>query len=236
MRIKYSYYWINRSNKEVESKMGVSIESLSIAFDGQTIYDDLNIKINKGEFVAILGKSGCGKTVLLNSILGAIKPQSGKIYIGGKQILSPSKLVSVCYQDFAILPWLTLYENLKLSGASDEIIFENAKKLQIFEHLDKLPKQVSIGMKQRTSIARSISIQSEVYLMDEPLCSVDAITADMIREDIKRVLLNKTVILVTHNIDEALYLADRIICLRNGKVSLDASAGELSKQQILKKL
>lgn len=216
--------------------MGVSIESLSIAFDGQTIYDDLNIKINKGEFVAILGKSGCGKTVLLNSILGAIKPQSGKIYIGGKQILSPSKLVSVCYQDFAILPWLTLYENLKLSGASDEIIFENAKKLQIFEHLDKLPKQVSIGMKQRTSIARSISIQSEVYLMDEPLCSVDAITADMIREDIKRVLLNKTVILVTHNIDEALYLADRIICLRNGKVSLDASAGELSKQQILEKL
>lgn len=216
--------------------MDVRIENLVVRFKDHDLYDNFNLVLHDSEFVSVLGKSGCGKTVLLNTILGAIKPDSGKVLVGGKEVTRPRKNISVAYQDFAILPWLTIFENLKLSGATDEVVKANAKLLKIEQHLHKLPKEVSIGIKQRASIARAISIDAEVFLMDEPLCSVDSITAAEIREDLQQILKGKTVVLVTHDIEEALMLSDRIICLKNGEVSLDERASNLDRQKIVSSL
>lgn len=210
----------------------IQISHAEVTFETTRVYSDLTLTINSGEFVAILGKSGCGKSVLLKSILNNVPLSSGSILINGKPIVNKSKIMSVVYQDHSILPWLTLRNNIKLVTNDSEVIESFSEMLQITEHLDKLPKHVSIGTKQRAAIVRALCAQTDIILLDEPLCSVDEITAQEIRASLKSVFAGKTVLYVTHNIHEALYVADRIIVLNSGNVILDQPSKDLTYQCI----
>lgn len=217
--------------------MDVNINNLTVRFNDKTIYRDFSLYVSPGEFVCILGKSGCGKTVLLNTIMGNIRPSAGSVVIAGKEIHEPSRDIAMVYQDFSILPWMTLRENMNLVSSDNTKIVQLATTMKVDQYLDMLPKEVSIGTKQRFSIVRALLLESNIILMDEPLASVDAITAMQIRHDLKDLCTGKTTLLVTHNIDEALQLGSRIICLgRNGEITFDASNVGLSVGTILSHL
>lgn len=210
--------------------MSIVVSKLCVSFGARVIYDNLNLEVNPGEFVCILGKSGCGKTILLNTILGNFKPNSGMVSVSG---VGASNRIGMAYQDFFILPWLTLRENIRLATRNEEELKKYADALKISEFLDLFPKAVSIGTKQRASIVRSLCTSSDILLMDEPLCSVDAITANGIRNELKQICKYKTVLYVTHDINEAMSIASRIICIKDGKISLDDSPEHLSFDNIL---
>lgn len=209
--------------------MSIAISNVCVSFGDKVIYDHLNLEVSPGEFVCILGKSGCGKTILLNTILGNFKPNSGMISVSGVGV---NNCIGMVYQDFFILPWLTLRENIRLATSNEEDIEKYAKVLKISEFLDLFPKAVSIGTKQRASIVRALCSNSNILLMDEPLCSVDAITANGIRNELKHICKYKTVLYVTHDINEALSIASRIICFKDGKISLDSNPKHLSFDDI----
>lgn len=210
--------------------MSIAISNLCVSFGDKVIYNHLNLEVGSGEFVCILGKSGCGKTILLNTILGNFKPNSGMVSASG---VGENNCIGMVYQDFFILPWLTLRENIRLATNDEEEIEKYASALKISEFLDLFPKAVSIGTKQRASIVRALCTNSDILLMDEPLCSVDTITANEIRNELKHICKYKTVLYVTHDINEALSIASRIICLKDGKISLDSSPKHLSFDNIL---
>lgn len=217
--------------------MQIEISNLNIVLGEKTIYKDFSLSVQPGEFVCILGKSGTGKTVLVNSILGNIKPRSGSICIDGKQVSKPSKRIGVAYQDFSILPWMTLRQNIKLGATPTANVDTYAEMMKISKYLDLLPKEVSIGTKQRASIARALASEANIILMDEPLCSVDALTSTSIREDIKNFCKNRTVIYITHDIHEVFDVSSRVVCIgQNGKISLDCRTEDTSYEQILSKL
>jgi NitT/TauT family transport system ATP-binding protein len=201
----------------------ISVEDFNVAFNGSNVYEsNLNFDIQHGEFVSIIGKSGCGKTVLFKSILGNLTPSSGCIRVNNKKVEKPSKSIAVVYQDHFILPWMTLRDNITLGQSYTHTLDMLATMTGIKEHLDKLPKQVSIGTRQRASIVRALMQNTDIILMDEPLCSVDEITSDQIREEIKRLCADKTVMYITHNIREAEQLSTRIITL--GKLGILADS------------
>lgn len=217
--------------------MQIEIKDIDIVFDQKVIYKNFSLTIDEGEFVCILGKSGTGKTVLLNSILGNVKPTKGTIKVDGKIVERPTKQIGVAYQDFSILPWMTLRQNIKLGSARDENIEKYAEVMKISQYLDMLPKEVSIGTKQRASIARALSSDAKLILMDEPLCSVDAITSQQIRADIKDICKGNTVVYITHDIHEVFELSTRVICIGiQGSILLDCPTTETSYDQILTKL
>lgn len=214
--------------------MGIIVKDLSVKFGGSQIYENFNLSVGDGEFVCLLGKSGTGKTVLLKSILGVID-HGGEILVDEKTHNRPSKRVGMVYQDFFLLPWLTIRENIKLSGCSDEFLMKMSEMVQISEYLDFLPKNVSVGTKQRTAIARAFSTDANVILMDEPLCSVDAITGESIRKEILELCKGKSVIYVTHDIHEALRMSTRIVILgKNNKIVYDhANENEISVDEVI---
>lgn len=212
--------------------MKIEVENLNVHLTNKHILKDITFSVNQNEFVAILGKSGCGKTVLLKTLLGNFN-FSGSIFIDGQNIRNKSTLIGNAFQDFFILPWLTLRQNIELVSNNFYKIKYYADAMGITKHLDSFPKHVSKGTCQRASIIRALVTQSDIMFMDEPLCSVDFITAEEIRKELKTVCENKTVIFVTHDINEALFLADRIICIRDGQISLDAPTINLSKDVLL---
>lgn len=217
--------------------MQIEISNIYVVLGEKVIYDDFSLNVGSGEFVCVLGKSGTGKTVLVNSILGNIKPRSGQIRVAGQPVTKPSKKIGVAYQDFSILPWMTLRQNIKLGSAVNANIDAYAQMMKISQYLDCLPKEVSIGTKQRASIARALASEAGIILMDEPLCSVDALTSAEIRKDIKAFCKNRTVIYITHDIHEVFDISSRVICIgSNGKVTLDCKTSDTSYEQILSKL
>lgn len=204
------------------------------AFEGQSVdrvyvLDDVSFKVEKNEFICIIGKSGCGKSTLLNLIAGFIKPDHGEIYVAGKLVENPSAEKGVVFQEHALFPWYTVLENvafgLKLARKENakEIAKHYVKLVGLEEYEDKYPSSLSGGMAQRVGIARALATDPELLLMDEPLGALDAMT----RENMRIELLNiwkktkKTIVFITHSVPEAVYLADRVIVLKDGKVKLD---------------
>ncbi len=206
----------------------MSVENVSFVFKNSNleIMDDVSFSVNKGEFVSIIGPSGCGKSTLLRIMAGLIEPSSGRVVFMKKEIHSPNSKISFVFQDFALLPWLTNLENVKL-GLSFSRISEaekNKKASEILERFalggfeDHYPNVLSGGMKQRVGIARAIASEPQVLLMDEPFSSLDELTANTLRSDIIQMLENKnisvnSVIMVTHNVEEAVELSDKIVVL-----------------------
>jgi nitrate/nitrite transport system ATP-binding protein len=189
---------------------------------------DINFEMERGEFVAIVGFSGSGKTTLISLIAGLIAPEKGSITLNDLEITGPGPDRGIVFQNYSLLPWMSVYENIYL--AVDQV-FPNwapAKKQQHTErHIamvnltparDKKPGQLSGGMRQRVSVARALAMDPQILLLDEPLSALDALTRGTLQDEISRIWeeSKKTVILITNDVDEAIFLADRIIPLTHG--------------------
>jgi nitrate/nitrite transport system ATP-binding protein len=189
---------------------------------------DINLEVERGEFVAIVGYSGAGKTTLINMMAGLSAPDSGTLLLDGKPITGPGADRGVVFQNYSLLPWLTSYENVYL--AVDQTFPElsaEQKRQRTERHLamvnltaarDKKPAELSGGMKQRVAVARALAVDPQVLLMDEPLGALDALTRATIQEEIGRIWERSgtTVVLITNDVDEGILLADRIIPLSMG--------------------
>ena len=189
------------------------------------VLKDINLSVEEGEFVVIVGYSGSGKTTLINLISGLVKPDSGTAMISGEVITGPGPDRGLVFQNYSLLPWLTVEENIAL--AVDEV-FKDWTKTERKEHVaksiamvkltqaaHKLPKELSGGMRQRVSVARTLAMRPKVLLMDEPLSALDALTRAQLQDEIADIWLNNktTVIWITNDPDEAILVADKVIPL-----------------------
>jgi nitrate ABC transporter ATP-binding subunit len=212
----------------VTSQKGVSIAHVSKAYGSTVVLEDVNLEVKEGEFVCVIGHSGCGKTTLLNMVSGFNEPTSGEVLVHGKPVEGPGPERMVVFQNYCLLPWKTVYENVYLAvnavypdkskAEKDEIVKSNLHLVGLDEAMGKKPGQISGGMKQRVSIARALSIRPEVLILDEPFGALDAITKEELQEELLQIWEEHriTVMMITHDIDEALFLADRIVMMTNG--------------------
>jgi NitT/TauT family transport system ATP-binding protein len=199
--------------------------------DEQTVLDSVDLMVAEGEFLCIVGSSGCGKTTLLNMIAGFDKPTGGSILIDGEAVKGPSPKSIKIFQEHALLPWRTALTNVCLGLDAKGMGGVEAKRVAM-EYLDlvgladaahKFPYQLSGGMRQRVAIARALAVKPDILLMDETFGALDTLTRYRLQDEILRIWRERkpTVIFVTHDIDEALYLADRIVVMtaNPGKIS-----------------
>jgi nitrate ABC transporter ATP-binding subunit len=197
--------------------------------DGEyVVLEDVNLTIQQGEFICLIGHSGCGKSTLLNMVSGFARPTAGTVTLKGQPILRPGPDRMVVFQGYALLPWLTVYENVylavnavyptKLKGEKDLIVREHLQMVGLIEAAEKTPPQISGGMRQRVAIARALSVRPEMLVLDEPFGALDAITKEELQEELLKIWNNSrcTVLMITHDIDEALFLADRLVMMTNG--------------------
>lgn len=204
--------------------MSVLLENLGKRFErGDAVLDGVNARIDRGEFVALLGASGCGKSTLLNIIAGLERPSSGALEV-------PADGAALMFQDPALYPWLTARGNvelaLKLRGVGTAARRARAAELLDLVHLggagDKRPHELSGGMRQRVALARALSQDRQLLLMDEPFAALDAITRDLLHEELERIWreTGRTIVFVTHNVREAVRLGQRVLLLssRPGRV------------------
>lgn len=214
----------------------LEIRDLEISFPTPkgkyTAVRDINLSIEKGEIISIIGHSGCGKSTILNAIAGMLTPSAGSVVLNNENIKGPGPDRGIVFQNYSLLPWLTVYQNIfqvvdsVMKGTASEkheIVAKNLKMVNLFEHKDKLPGQLSGGMKQRVAIARAFAINPGVLLMDEPFGALDALTKGSMQLEVLKLWnldnREKTIIMITHDIEEALFLSDRIIVLNNGPSS-----------------
>ncbi|WKT81691.1 nitrate ABC transporter ATP-binding protein [Thermosynechococcus sp. PP45] len=199
---------------------------------------NIHLEIQKGEFISLVGHSGCGKSTLLNIIAGFQRPSSGGVVMAGRQVTEPGPDRMVVFQNYSLLPWKTVYQNVALAVAAVLGHLSKAEQRQRVEaaleqvHLskarEKFPAQLSGGMKQRVAIARALAIQPEVLLLDEPFGALDALTRGSLQDELMQVCQGSqtTCIMVTHDVDEALLLSDRVVLLTNGP---EAHIGQILK-------
>lgn len=206
----------------------LELTNVAKAFGGPPVLDGVNLAIERGEFVAIVGYSGSGKTTLINMISGLLTPDRGTVKLNDLEITAPGPDRGVVFQNYSLLPWLTVFENIAL--AVDQVFpnYAPEKKRQHVEKYiemvnltkarDKKPAQLSGGMRQRVSVARALAMDPQILLLDEPLSALDALTRSTLQDEIERIWAvdKKTVVLITNDVDEALLLADRIIPLTLG--------------------
>ncbi|ABB58135.1 ABC transporter ATP-binding protein [Synechococcus elongatus] len=190
--------------------------------------EDVNLTIASNTFVSIIGPSGCGKSTLLNLIAGLDLPTSGQILLDGQRIRSPGPDRGIVFQNYALMPWMTALENVIFAvetarpnlskSQAREVAREHLELVGLTKAADRYPGQISGGMKQRVAIARALSIRPKLLLMDEPFGALDALTRGYLQEEVLRIWeANKlSVVLITHSIDEALLLSDRIVVMSRG--------------------
>ncbi len=191
--------------------------------------ENVNLDIARGEFISIIGHSGCGKSTVLNVVAGLNRASLGGVILEGKEVTEPGPERAVVFQNHSLLPWLTAYENVELAvhqvfrgkKSKPEIrewIGHNLGLVKMTHALDKRPDELSGGMKQRVGIARALAMQPKVLLMDEPFGALDALTRAHLQESLMEIHANlgNTVIMITHDVDEAVLLSDRIVMMTNG--------------------
>jgi nitrate/nitrite transport system ATP-binding protein len=220
----------------------LELANVSKGFGGPLVLNNVNLTLERGEFVAIVGYSGSGKTTLISLIAGLIRPSTGTVKLNDLEITSPGPDRGIVFQNYSLLPWLTVFENIAL--AVDQVFPNHSveKRRSLVETAiatvnltparDKFPRELSGGMRQRVSVARALAMDPQILLLDEPLSALDALTRATLQDEFERIWEKdkKTVVLITNDVDEALLLADRIIPLTPGpgatlgpsfKVSLD---------------
>lgn len=199
-------------------------EDVGVIYDESIVaLENVSLNVPTGKLTAILGPSGCGKTTLLKVIAGLIEPSTGTIKIRDKETIGPGPDRALVFQDFALLPWATVLQNvafgLRAQGVSkrerEKTSLNYIKEVGLSGFEDKYPHQLSGGMRQRTGLARALTVNSDILLMDEPFSAVDEQMRRKLQEDLLELLKieNKTVIFVTHSIEEAVYLADQVVIL-----------------------
>jgi len=213
----------------------VEVKNFSLSFGNKhkkiVAVNDTSIKINPGEFICLLGPSGCGKSSLLNGIAGFVKPSSGNIYVDGKEVFAPGADRGMVFQQYSLLPWKTVYENIslgpKLLGdfSQKETCEALLEMIGLNRYRNHYPSELSGGMQQRVGIARAIATYPKVLLMDEPFGALDSQTRLIMQENLLEIWsqFGITVIFVTHDVDEAVFLSDRILIMSAapGKIIAD---------------
>jgi nitrate/nitrite transport system ATP-binding protein len=199
---------------------------------GNTVFkalDNVNLKIEKGEFVSIIGHSGCGKSTVLNIIAGIYQATKGGVLLNNKEVNSPGPDRGFVFQNHSLMPWLSVYDNVALAvnqvfkysknkAEKDEWIRHNLELVGMSHALKKIPDEISGGMKQRVGIARALSMEPEVLLLDEPFGALDALTRANLQDSVMEIqaTLGNTMMMVTHDVDEAVLLSDKIVMMTNG--------------------
>lgn len=219
----------------------LSLEQVSIEFPTPKgpfkALDNVNLHIDKGEFISLIGHSGCGKSTVLNIVAGLSQATLGGVILDGKEVNEPSPERAVVFQNHSLLPWLTCYENVRLAVDTcfkktmskperHQWTMHNLALVHMSHALGKRPSEISGGMKQRIGIARALAMKPKVLLMDEPFGALDALTRSHLQDSLMEIQaeLNNTVIMITHDVDEAVLLSDRIVMMTNGPA---ATIGEI---------
>lgn len=211
----------------------LNIDRVGITFPGDDapvhVLDNVNLQVAQGEFVSLIGHSGCGKSTLLNIVAGLLQATEGGVLLEDSEVNEPGPDRAVVFQNHSLLPWLTVYENVRL--AVDQVFkkskdrqqrhqwtLEHLDLVQMSHALDRKPDEISGGMKQRVGIARALAMQPKVLLMDEPFGALDSLTRTHMQDSLMEIQagLKNTVIMITHDVDEAVLLSDRIVMMSNG--------------------
>ena len=206
----------------------LQIQGLAKRYPGTTIFEDVNFAMEKGEFVCIIGHSGCGKTTILNVLAGLDEASGGNVIMDNREVAGPSLDRGVVFQGHALMPWLSVMDNIAFAVKSR---WPDWNRIQVLVHCQKFvdlvgltgsehkkPSQLSGGMKQRVGIARAFAIQPKMLLLDEPFGALDALTRGTIQDELVRICAatRQTVFMITHDVDESILLADRILLMSNG--------------------
>ena len=206
----------------------LELKNVSKSFGNMPVLKDVNLSIGKGEFVAIVGFSGAGKTTLISLMAGLLKPTSGSLKLNDQEITGPGPERGIVFQNYSLLPWLSVFENILLAVESvnpdwtaqqrNEHVEKYIAMVNLTPARNKKPGELSGGMRQRVSVARALAMEPEILLLDEPLSALDALTRATLQDEIAsiRTKHQKTVVLITNDPDEGIYLADRIIPLTAG--------------------
>lgn len=222
------------SSSVVEARYAIETRGLSFSYNTESpTINDLSLSVRQGEFVCILGHSGCGKSTLLGLLMGLLKPASGSISINGEKMLGPTTDRTIVFQDYSLFPWMTVRKNvifgIKHSQSmrkkeAAELADKYLDQVGLFEEKDKYPHQLSGGMRQRTAIARSLAMDSPIWLFDEPFSALDP----QMRKSLQKLVVDvakkealRTVLFVTHNVDEAVTLGERILFMSGGAIYED---------------
>jgi nitrate ABC transporter ATP-binding subunit len=193
-----------------------------------TVLDGIDLTVKEGEFVCVIGHSGCGKSTLLNMVSGFNTPTDGEVRLLNQTITEPGPDRMMVFQNYCLLPWMTVFENVytavdavfpnKKEAEKRAIVKEHLAMVGLLDAAQKKPGQISGGMKQRVAIARALSIRPQVLILDEPFGALDAITKEELQEELLKIWREHrvTVLMITHDIDEALFMADRLVMMTNG--------------------
>jgi nitrate/nitrite transport system ATP-binding protein len=219
----------------------VQLENVNMTFSTKrgpfVALDNVNLAITQGEFVSLIGHSGCGKSTVLNLVAGLLDASSGTLLCAGREIAGPGPERGVVFQNHSLLPWLTCFDNVYL--AVERVFGQKEGKAELkqrthhalelvgLSHAEtKFPHEISGGMKQRVGIARALSMQPKVLLLDEPFGALDALTRAHLQDELMKIAqqTKSTVVMVTHDVDEAVLLSDRIVMMTNGP---GATIGEI---------
>ena len=217
----------------------LDISDIGIRFNptAPAVLVDVTLPIAQGEYISVIGHSGCGKSTLLNIVAGLLEATDGGVILDGREVNSPGPDRAVVFQNHSLLPWLTCRENVRLAvdqvfgrtksrAERAEWVDENLALVRMGAHADKRPGEISGGMKQRIGIARALAMQPKVLLLDEPFGALDALTRAHLQDQVMEIhaRLGTTVMMITHDVDEAVLLSDRIVMLTNGP---EATIGEI---------
>jgi len=223
-----------KKEKITRADNSIEIKNITVSFKTPkgiyTAVNDISLNIKKGEIVTLIGHSGCGKSTLMGTISGMVKPTSGTVIANAAEVTKPGTDRGIVFQNYSLLPWLTVYRNIyeavdsaiktKTSKEKKELVEKNLKMVNLWEHKDKLPGQLSGGMKQRVAIARAFAINPSILLLDEPFGALDALTKSTMHVELLKLWnldnRSKTIVMVTHDIEEAIFLSDKVVVMNNG--------------------
>jgi nitrate/nitrite transport system ATP-binding protein len=214
-----------------QAYLDISAVDMQFTRDGQSnpVLQGIDLQVQRGEFIALIGHSGCGKSTVLNIVAGLLQPTRGGVILDGREVNAPGPDRAVVFQNHSLLPWLTVYQNVEI--AVDKIfartrskaerrdwILHNLEMVNMTHALQRLPSEISGGMKQRVGIARALAMEPKVLLLDEPFGALDALTRAHLQDEVMRIQaeLHNTVLMITHDVDEAVLLCDRIVMMTNG--------------------
>jgi nitrate/nitrite transport system ATP-binding protein len=196
---------------------------------GNAVLKNINLDVQRGEYISLIGHSGCGKSTVLNIVAGLLRASSGGVIVDNREVNAPGPDRAVVFQNHSLLPWLTVYQNVEIAvdkifrgtrtaAERREWILHNLAMVNMSHALDRLPSQISGGMKQRVGIARALAMEPKVLLLDEPFGALDALTRAHLQDEVIRIQaeLGNTVLMITHDVDEAVLMSDRVVMMTNG--------------------
>ncbi|GAA4402920.1 ABC transporter ATP-binding protein [Quisquiliibacterium transsilvanicum] len=211
--------------------LSISRVGMSFTRGGTTseVLRGIDLDVQRGEFVSLIGHSGCGKSTVLNIVAGLLQPSIGGVIVDGREVGAPGPDRALVFQNHSLLPWLTVYQNVALAvdkvfrgklgaGERRDWVLQNLEMVNMRHALQRLPSEISGGMKQRVGIARALAMKPKVLLLDEPFGALDALTRAHLQDEVMRIQAERrnTVMMITHDVDEAVLLSDRIVMMTNG--------------------